>query len=53
MSEDDGGSWDDYSSEFMFPGDGPGCTCDHETIDHGYSGCDAGGCPCEASWQHT
>jgi hypothetical protein len=54
VTEDyDGDSWEDYSSQFMFPGDGPECTCDHETVDHGYGGCDADGCPCEARWEHT
>ena len=53
MSEDSEDSWDDYSSEFMFPGDDHECTCDHETIEHGYGSCDMDDCPCEAHWQHT
>lgn len=54
MDEDDSGdSWDGYESQFMFPGTGPDCSCDHETIEHGYAGCEVEGCPCEASWEHT
>ena len=51
--DEDTGSWADYSSEFMFPGDGPGCTCEHDATAHGYGSCEAGGCPCEARWEHT
>ena len=50
VSED---SWDDYSSQFMFPGDDKECTCEHETVDHDYASCGADGCPCEAHWEHT
>jgi hypothetical protein len=53
VSEDGDDSWDDYESQFMFPCDGPECTCEHETVDHGYTGCDMNGCPCEARWEHT
>jgi hypothetical protein len=51
--EDESGGWDGYSSQFMFPAEGTECTCDHETVEHGYSGCDAGECPCDAYWEHT
>ena len=50
MSED---SWDDYSSAFMFPAEGTECTCEHETVEHGYGSCEADGCLCEAYWEHT
>ena len=50
VSED---SWDDYSSQFMFPGYDTDCTCEHETVDHDYSRCGVDGCPCEAHWEHT
>ena len=53
VSEDYEDSWDDYSSAFMFPGDDQECTCEHETIEHGYGSCDVDGCPCEAHWEHT
>ena len=53
VSEDSEYSWDDYSSEFMFPGDDRECTCEHETVDHDYASCGADGCPCEAHWEHT
>jgi hypothetical protein len=53
VSEDYDDSWDDYSSEFMFPGDGEECTCEHETVDHGYTCCDVEGCSCGAHWEHT
>jgi hypothetical protein len=45
MSED---NWEDYSSEFMFPSEDEPCTCDHESVEHGYSSCDAPHCPCLA-----
>jgi hypothetical protein len=48
------GEWEDYDSQFMFPGeDGPECSCEHETVEHGYSSCEVDGCPCEARWEHT
>lgn len=53
MSEDYGESWDDYDSQFMFPGEDDPCTCDHETVDHDYDSCAIEGCPCEAHWEHT
>jgi hypothetical protein len=51
--EEGSGSWDDYSSAFMFPGEGPDCICEHETVEHGYGSCEADGCECEARWEHT
>ena len=54
MSED---SWDDYSSEQMFPG----CDCGHDATGHtgtwgdwrDGTGCLEPGCPCEVEWEHT
>jgi hypothetical protein len=50
-------SWEDYSSEQMFPG----CGCGHDATEHKAAwgdwrdgeGCLAGGCPCEVVWEHT
>ena len=52
MSED-GDSWGDYDSAFMFPSEDEPCTCDHEPVEHGYGGCEVEGCPCLAYWGHT
>jgi hypothetical protein len=46
-------SWDDYSSEFMFPGDDRECICVHDATCHDYASCTVDGCPCEAYWEHT
>ena len=51
--EDGGGSWDGYSSQFMFPAEGTECSCEHETVYHDYASCGVDGCPCEAYWEYT
>lgn len=51
MSDDDG--WEDYSSEFMFPGEGGECTCDHLPHEHNYDSCEVDDCDCDAHWEHT
>lgn len=27
-----------------------GCTCDHESDQHGWASCEVDECPCEGSW---
>ena len=46
MSEED--YVEDYEETQYFTGD---CTCEHEPDEHGWGGCDADGCECEAGWE--
>lgn len=40
--------WDCPEDHVTFAGP---CTCEHEPEQHGWTGCDAEGCECEAHWE--
>lgn len=42
------GGWDCPEDHTSFAGP---CTCQHESKQHGWTGCDVEGCGCEAHWE--
>ncbi len=43
--EDDADFGEEYTSSFV------GCTCDHDSDQHGWGRCEVADCPCEGGWE--
>ena len=48
MSDDQGDiEYGEYEEQTYFVG----CTCEHDSEQHGWGRCEVDGCPCEGGWE--